>query len=67
MKILIVLLFIALGFLLFAIGIFGMVGMWTKIVFIDLTPLQDSWKSVLWLFGLGAVSEFVAGVIMKTK
>ena len=67
MKAVVVLSFIGLGILLFAVGIFGMIGEWTKILFIDLTPLRQSLMPVAWVFGGSLASWFVAGIVMKTK
>ena len=66
MKPLVVLFFAGLGVLLFAVGLFGMMGEWTKILFIDLTPLQESWQPVVAVFGAGIVSWFIGGVVMRT-
>jgi len=67
MKALVVLGLFGISFLFFAIGIFGVAGLWAKILFIDLTPLQHSWVGLGWVFGIALGSAFIAGVVMRTR
>ncbi|MDD5703023.1 MAG: hypothetical protein PHU23_13350 [Dehalococcoidales bacterium] len=59
--------FFTLGFLLFAIAIFGMMGIWKNLLFIPLTVLQHSMEAVLILIGFGFASWFFGSILLRVK
>lgn len=67
MKALIVFGTFIVGLFLIAVATFGMVGLWTKILFIPLTALQQSWEWSVGLIVAGLMFWLFGGILMRTS